>query len=235
MPAERRPGARERARGRGSGGRLSAAGRVQSMRGLGLVDLRGVGDAALGLRLGRERVEPGERIDDQPRAHVPTAGRAGRRSCRPRPMGVACAQEHRAGVEPRLHLHDADAGLGVARQDRAVDRRGPAPARQERGVDVEAAVARRVEHRLRQDQAIGDDHARCRRRAPRSRPAPRACAGSRGGAPAGPAPRPGLDGRRAVLLAATGGARRLGVDADDLVARRRPARRARGPRSRACP
>ena len=39
----------------------------------------------------------------------------------------------------------------------ALDRRRAAPARQQRGVQVEAAVARRVEDRLRQDQPVGDD------------------------------------------------------------------------------
>ena len=45
----------------------------------------------------------------------------------------------------------------VAGHDGALDRRGAAPARQLRGVQVEAAEARRLEHGRRQDQAVGDD------------------------------------------------------------------------------
>ena len=39
----------------------------------------------------------------------------------------------------------------------ALDRRRAAPARQQRGVEIEAAEPRRLEDRLRQDQSIGDD------------------------------------------------------------------------------
>jgi hypothetical protein len=67
-------------------------------------------------------------------------------------------QQHRPGVEAGLHAHDGDAGLRVAGLDGAVDGRRAAPARQQRGVDVDAAAARQVEHRLRQDQAVGGDH-----------------------------------------------------------------------------
>ena len=68
-------------------------------------------------------------------------------------------QQHRAGVETFLHLHQAHAGVGVAGLDRTLDRRRAAPARQHRGVDVPAAVFRDIENALRQDQAVGDhDH-----------------------------------------------------------------------------
>ena len=49
------------------------------------------------------------------------------------------------------------AGLGVAGQDRALDRRRTTPARQERGVQVDAAEPRAVEDRARQQQAVGAD------------------------------------------------------------------------------
>jgi hypothetical protein len=64
------------------------------------------------------------------------------------------------GVQPRVHLHDGDAGLGVAGFDRAVNRRRAAPTWQQRGVDVEAAQTRQIKHPLRQDQAVRshDDH-----------------------------------------------------------------------------
>jgi len=63
-----------------------------------------------------------------------------------------------AGVQALLHLHDHDAGFFVAGHDRALDRRGAAPARQQRGVQIEAAEFWRIEHVFRQDQAIGHDH-----------------------------------------------------------------------------
>ena len=60
-------------------------------------------------------------------------------------------------VEPRVDPHDADPGGGVARHDRPLHRRRAAPARQERGVHVEAAAGRRVQHRRRQDEPVGRD------------------------------------------------------------------------------
>ena len=66
--------------------------------------------------------------------------------------------DHGAGIESPFHPHDGDAGLPVSCQDRALDGGGPAPARQERGVDIETPEARRRKDRLRQDQAIGGHH-----------------------------------------------------------------------------
>ena len=40
----------------------------------------------------------------------------------------------------------------------ALDRRRTAPAWQQRGVAVDAAQARNIQHHLRQDQAVGDHH-----------------------------------------------------------------------------
>ena len=74
--------------------------------------------------------------------------------------GQRFAQQHVAGIEPRIHLHDGHARLVVARFDGAMDRRGAAPARQQARVDVQAAVARQIEHPLRQDQAVGGHHHR---------------------------------------------------------------------------
>ena len=73
--------------------------------------------------------------------------------------------EHRAGVDPGIHPHDADAGLDVAGEDGRGDGRGPAPARQHRAVDVDAPEPGQVEHLLRQDQAVGRDHDHVRREA----------------------------------------------------------------------
>ena len=66
------------------------------------------------------------------------------------------AQQHRPGIQTRLHLHDAHAAFRVPRHDGAVNRRCPPPPRQERRVDVQAPKARRIQHRLRQDQPIGN-------------------------------------------------------------------------------
>ena len=60
-------------------------------------------------------------------------------------------EQHRAGIEPGFHLHDRHAGNRVAGHDRALDRRRTAPARQQRGMDVDASLPRRIEDRLRQD------------------------------------------------------------------------------------
>ena len=67
------------------------------------------------------------------------------------------AQGDVPGVEAGIHFHDHDAALGVAGHDRAIDRRGPAPARQQRRVQVEAAARHGIENVLRQDQPVGDD------------------------------------------------------------------------------
>ena len=62
-------------------------------------------------------------------------------------------QQHGAGIEARIHEHDADAGFGVAGHDGAGDRRGAAPARQQRGVDVQAAAPRGGKNGGRQEKA----------------------------------------------------------------------------------
>ena len=67
-------------------------------------------------------------------------------------------RQHRPGVE-RLHdAHDRDAGLALAGDDRAVDRRRAPVARQQRRVDVDHAEARHGQERVGQDLAVrGDD------------------------------------------------------------------------------
>ena len=83
----------------------------------------------------------------------------------------ALGHQHRAGVEAFFHAHDHDAGFRIARHDRALDRRGAAPARQQRAMQIEAAELRRIEDRLRQQQSIGDDDRRIECRARRTVPA----------------------------------------------------------------
>ena len=130
-------------------------------------------------------------------------------------------REHRPGVEPALHLHDRDSRHPIAGEDRALDRRGAAPARQQRGMDVEAAIARRLAGSARAGSA--------RRPRPRrrrgSRAAKPACSSSllsdkgvrtaipaRLGAP--------LDGGGGERLAAPGRPRRLRIDRGHIVPRR---------------
>ena len=125
----------------------------------GLLDLVGIGDAGLGLRGAGQATAGGhlQSFDDQPSAQAGQAvvqhgrGVVGT-------DGLALDQQHVAGVQSRIHLHDGDAGLGIAGLDRAVDGGGPTPARQQRAVDVEAAQARQVQRPLLQDQAIGGHH-----------------------------------------------------------------------------
>ena len=72
--------------------------------------------------------------------------------------GCFFAKQYGSGVQTRLHLHDADAGVRIPRQNRAVDRCGATPARQERCVNVQTALFWRIQHGLGQQQPIGHDH-----------------------------------------------------------------------------
>jgi len=71
---------------------------------------------------------------------------------------VNALEEHRAGIEPLVHLHDADAGARVACEKGALDRRRAAPSRQQRRMDVEAATLRDREHLRGKNEAVGRDH-----------------------------------------------------------------------------
>ena len=64
-------------------------------------------------------------------------------------------EQHRSGVQPGFHLHHGHAGFAVTRFDRALNRRRAAPARQQRGMAVDAAQAGNIQYRLRQDQTVG--------------------------------------------------------------------------------
>jgi hypothetical protein len=66
----------------------------------------------------------------------------------------------RSSVETGFHAHHHDAGFRISRHDSALDRRRAPPARQERGMEIEASESRRVEDRTRQQQAVGNDHRR---------------------------------------------------------------------------
>ena len=73
--------------------------------------------------------------------------------------GLRAHQQHVARVQAGIHLHDGDAGLRVTRLDGPVNGGRAAPARQQGGVNVQAALGWQVEHPLRQDQPIsGHNH-----------------------------------------------------------------------------
>ncbi len=67
-------------------------------------------------------------------------------------------EQHRPGVQPCFHAHHGHAALGITGLHRALNRCRTAPARQQRRMAVDAAQARNIQHHLRQDQAVGDDH-----------------------------------------------------------------------------
>ena len=119
----------------------------------------GVADAGLGLldRLQLAASGKGQRAHDHLAAKLgqPVVQRAGGVCAFD---GEGFGEQHVAGVQAGIHLHDGDAGLRVARFNGAVNRRGAAPARQQRGVDIQATQPGRVKHPLRQDQPVGGHH-----------------------------------------------------------------------------
>ena len=191
------PGNGSKARRRRS---IAAAGCVQSIARFGLVDLVRVADA-LGSGCGVRRSAPGVSAGactisaraQRGQAVVQRGGAVvGARSARPRASSIG------AGVQAGVHLHDGDAGLRVAGLDGTVDRRRAAPARQQRGVDVQAAPRRQRQHPGRQDQAVGGHHQHVGRAPRPARRGPRGVVGelavqpqaARLRPPAGPAPAP---------------------------------------------
>ena len=60
-----------------------------------------------------------------------------------------------SGVEPLLHAHDRNAGRRIPCENGPLDRSRSPPARQERGVDVDAAVGRDLENLARENQPVG--------------------------------------------------------------------------------
>ena len=77
--------------------------------------------------------------------------------------GQRLAEQHRAGVQAGVHLHDGGAGFPVAGLDRPLNRRGAAPARQQRAVHVDAAEPGQGQHRAGDDQAVGHHDQRVQR------------------------------------------------------------------------
>ena len=139
------------AHGRGGAGKVDA--------GFVLVDLFRVRHAIRGLGGRRQRAcrQGVERLDDQARAHIRQRVVQFAR----RHVGADFQlffQHHVTGIEARVHLHDGDAGLRVARFDGALNGRRTAPARQQGRVDVETAVGGRIQDRLGQNQAVSHHH-----------------------------------------------------------------------------
>ena len=109
------------------------------------------------------RRQAGERFHQQIRAH----------------RGQACAefdgvlvrpdlglglQEHVAGIEAGVDAHGGDAGARLAVEDGPLNGPRPAVLRQQRGVHVDDAERRQVDHGLRNDLAVADHHHGLRRR-----------------------------------------------------------------------
>ena len=130
-------------------------------RGFVFADLFGISGARFGLRRRGKRavaLELAQRVHNEARTE---RGQLVVKRCR-RIVRVdrdACGAQHGTRIESRIHLHERDTRLRIARFQRPMDRRGAAPARQQRSMDIDAAVARNVEHLLGQQQPIsGDDH-----------------------------------------------------------------------------
>ena len=93
-----------------------------------------------------------------------------RRSSRPDAIARRDGREHRSRIQLLHDAHDRHAGLGVARDHRAMHGRGAAPSRQQRRVNVDHAEAGNPQQRVGQELAVGRDDAEVgRQRANRAR------------------------------------------------------------------
>ncbi len=70
----------------------------------------------------------------------------------------ATLRKQRPGIQTRVHPHDRNPRFTIAREKRALNRRGAAPARQERGMNVQRSVRSDNKERRRQDHAVRSDH-----------------------------------------------------------------------------
>jgi len=127
--------------------------------GLRLGDLCGVACARCRLGSGAEfaAFDLGEHLHDQACAEfgkLVVQARTGVFRCDWKGLGG----KDGTGIQAAVHLHDGYAGERVAGKDGALNWRRAAPARQERGVDIDRAQPGHGEHRLGQDQSVGCDH-----------------------------------------------------------------------------
>ena len=70
----------------------------------------------------------------------------------------AALRQYRTSVETRFHPHDRYAGLAVAREERALDRRRAAPARQQRRMNIQGPLRCDIKERRRQEHAVSGDY-----------------------------------------------------------------------------
>ena len=71
-------------------------------------------------------------------------------------------RQQRTRVQPFVQEHDGGAALAVARLDGRLNRRRPPPARQQRRVYIDRAIAGQLQKRWRKDLPIGGDHMQVR-------------------------------------------------------------------------
>ncbi len=135
------------------------------------------------------------------------------------PDGAGFLQQYRTGIETFIHFHDGDAGFRIARHNRPLDRRRPAPARQERDMNIDATLFGSFQHRCGQDQPIGDHHGDIGAQLREFRLCVHVL--QRFGMADGQAERlgPRMHGRRTRLVAPPGRSRRLGIDTENFVPR----------------
>ena len=143
--ADAQPRARARVPGAHDAVEL-AAGRARIEPELLDVELVGVRRLA-GLRRRRRGRDVGQLLDEQLRCRASTSRARSSPAVSSAPIGVATRRVHRARCRAGFEAHQAHAGLGVAGEDRPLDRRRAAPARQQREVQVHEAERQRLEQR----------------------------------------------------------------------------------------
>src|SRR6266446_8216313 len=178
---------------------------------LGLPDLGRVRDTLEWLRADPERAgsQSLERLHKRRRAEARERG-VERTAGVARGNGEPPLQQYGACVQTRVHLHDRDAGFGVAGEQGSLDGCRSAPARQQGRVNVDAPQGRQNQDLAWHDQAIGHDDQNLRS------PGLELCA--RGGAAESlRLCQRQLRGKRCEFLAAPPGSVRLRQDPDDAV------------------
>jgi len=69
-------------------------------------------------------------------------------------------QKHRSRVQSHVHQHDCHAADGIACLNGPLNGRGPAPAGQKRGVNVQTSKPRKGQRGAREDQTVGHNDER---------------------------------------------------------------------------
>ena len=68
---------------------------------------------------------------------------------------AARLQRDRAGIKPLFHAHNGHTAFLIPRHDGPLDGGSPPPARQQRGMHIQAAIVGNIQNRFGQQQAIG--------------------------------------------------------------------------------